>query len=67
MEQPEPDYEPTAAEVVTQVVRAIHALKDPAPEGAEHYRSGWDDGLEAAIDAAREAILGPGPTAQEEG
>lgn len=39
------------------VVRAIHALKTPPPPGSGHYRSGWDDGLEAAIDAARDAVL----------
>lgn len=35
-------------------VRAIHALRSPAPEGSEHYRSGWDTGLEAAMDAVRD-------------
>lgn len=38
--------------------RAIWALKSPAPPGSEHYRSGWDDGLEAAIDAIRDALGG---------
>lgn len=40
-------------------VRAIHALKSPPPEGSEHYRSGWDAGLEAAMDAVREAFDQP--------
>ncbi|MEU1450591.1 hypothetical protein, partial [Streptomyces mirabilis] len=32
-------------------------LKSPPPPGSQHYRSGWDDGLEAAMDAARDAVL----------
>ncbi|MFD9222050.1 hypothetical protein ACFWDI_19010 [Streptomyces sp. NPDC060064] len=47
-----------AGEVKRRVTRAIHALKSPAPDGSEHYRSGWDDGLEAAIDAARDCLEG---------
>ena len=39
------------------VVRAIFALKSPTPPGSEHYRAGWDDGVEAAMDAARDAVL----------
>lgn len=39
--------------IITRVTRAIHALKTPPPSGSPHYRSGWDDALEAAIDAAR--------------
>ncbi|MFD5491559.1 hypothetical protein ACFWH4_01120 [Streptomyces sp. NPDC127091] len=46
-----------AAGVAKRVTRAIFALKSPAPAGSEHYRSGWDDGLEAAIDAARDEVL----------
>lgn len=46
-----------ADELAKHVTRAIFALKSPAPPGSEHYRSGWDDGLEAAIDAARDAVL----------
>lgn len=47
-----------AAEAVAKhVARAIFALKSPQPPGSEHYRSGWDDGLEAAIDAARDELL----------
>jgi hypothetical protein len=46
-----------AAEVAKHVTRAIFALKSPVPPGSEHYRSGWDDGLEAAMDAARDAVL----------
>lgn len=38
-------------------VRAIHALKSPTPDGSRHYRSGWDDGLEAAMDAVRGMAL----------
>jgi hypothetical protein len=48
-----------AAELAKHVTRAIFALKSPAPPGSEHYRSGWDDGLDAAIDAAREAVDAP--------
>lgn len=33
------------------LTRAIFALKTPSPDGSKHYQSGWDDGLEAAIDA----------------
>lgn len=32
------------------LIRAIFALKTPSPDGSPHYQSGWDDGLEAAID-----------------
>ncbi|MFZ3592242.1 hypothetical protein [Streptomyces sp. BH104] len=46
------------AELVKRGLRAIHALKSPAPDGSQHYRSGWDDGLEAAIDAVREMVEG---------
>ena len=46
-----------AADVAQHVTRAIFALKSPAPAGSEHYRSGWDDGLEAAMDATRHAVL----------
>lgn len=52
--------EPTdraAEELAKHVARAIWALKSPAPSGSQHYRSGWDDGLEAAMDAARDAVL----------
>lgn len=38
--------------IIRRVVRAIHALKTPPPDGSPYYRSGWDDALEAAIDAA---------------
>lgn len=38
-----------------RIVRAIFGLKSPPPAGSQHYRSGWDDGLEAAIDAAKSA------------
>lgn len=46
-----------AAAVANQVTRAIYALKTPPPTGSEHYRSGWDTGLEAAADTARDAVL----------
>lgn len=36
------------------LTRAVFALKTPSPPGSEHYRSGWDDGLEAAIEAVAE-------------
>ena len=46
-----------AEEVAKHVTRAIFALKTPSPDGSTHYQSGWDDGLEAAMDAARDAVL----------
>lgn len=46
-----------AEELAKCVTRAIWALKSPPPPGSQHYRSGWDDGLEAAIDAARDEVL----------
>ncbi|MFF1684657.1 hypothetical protein [Streptomyces sp. NPDC058254] len=46
------------AELAKRSIRAIHALKSPVPAGSQHYRSGWDDGLEAAIDAVREMAEG---------
>jgi hypothetical protein len=39
-----------------RAVRAIHALKSPPPAGSRHYVSGFDDGLEAAIDAVKDAV-----------
>jgi len=45
-------------ELATRAIRAVHKLKSPAPSGSQHYRSGWDDGLEAAIDAIRTAAEG---------
>jgi hypothetical protein len=53
---PAPDQR-AAEELAKRVARAIWALKSPPPPGSEHYRSGWDDGLEAAIDAARDVVL----------
>lgn len=41
-----------------RAIRAVHKLKSPAPSGSQHYRSGWDDGLEAAIDAISSAAEG---------
>lgn len=41
-------------EVTKRAIRAIHALKSPVPEGSAHYQSGWDTGLEAAMDAVRD-------------
>jgi hypothetical protein len=38
-----------------RVVRAIFGLKAQPPSGSQRYRSGWDDGLEAAMDAAKNA------------
>lgn len=53
---------PDVAAVQQAATRAIHALKSPTPDGSRHYQSGWDDGLEAAIDAARDALEGPART-----
>jgi hypothetical protein len=47
----------SAEELAKRVTRAIFALKSPAPSGSEHYRAGWDDCLEAAMDAARDAVV----------
>lgn len=46
-----------AEELAKHVTRSIFALKTPSPDGSTHYQSGWDDGLEAAMDAARDAVL----------
>lgn len=46
-----------AETVATHVVRSLFALKVPSPDGSRHYQSGWDDGLEAAMDTARKAVL----------
>ncbi|MEU8840004.1 hypothetical protein AB0D97_12855 [Streptomyces roseus] len=46
------------AEGRTRGTRAIHALKRPDFAGAQYYRAGWDDGLDAAIDAVRDALDG---------
>ncbi|MYR84047.1 hypothetical protein GTY41_03585 [Streptomyces sp. SID685] len=54
---PAPATDPTAEEVAKHVTRAIFALKVPSPDGSQHYQSGRDDGLEAAMDAARDAVL----------
>lgn len=43
-------YWPAIAE---HFARKVHKLKDPAPAGSEHYRSGWDDAVEAAADTIR--------------
>lgn len=52
-----PSVDRAAEELAKHVTRAIFALKSPVPPGSEHYRSGWDDGLEAVMDAAREELL----------
>jgi hypothetical protein len=44
------------AELAKDVTRAVFALKTPPPDGSAHYQSGWDDALEAAMDAARSAL-----------
>lgn len=44
-------------ELAQHVTRSIFALKTPSPSGSGHYQSGWDDGLEAAMDTAKDAIL----------
>lgn len=43
-------------DLTKHLVRAVFALKTPSPDGSEHYRSGWDDGLEAAMDAVRDTV-----------
>ncbi|WP_228994355.1 hypothetical protein [Streptomyces sp. DH8] len=49
---------PDVVAIQQAATRAIHALKSPAPDGSRHYQSGWGDGLEAAIDAARDGVEG---------
>ena len=49
------------------ITRAIFALKTPSPGGSQHYQSGWDDGLEAAMDAARDAVLSVLPAPVDRG
>ncbi|GLP64265.1 hypothetical protein TUSST3_08850 [Streptomyces sp. TUS-ST3] len=44
-------------ELAKHVARSIFALKTPSPDGSKYYQAGWDDGLEAAMDAARDALL----------
>jgi hypothetical protein len=46
-----------AEAVAVYVVRSLFALKDPKPDGSKHYQSGWDDALEAAMDAAKSSVL----------
>lgn len=53
------------ADLVKHVTRSIFALKTPSPDGSKHYQSGWDDGLEAAIDAARDALVAVLPATTE--
>lgn len=50
---PTPESASRPADLLRAAVRAIHALKSPTPDGSPHYQSGWDDGLEAAMDAVR--------------
>lgn len=47
---------PTPEDLTRYLVRSVFALKTPSPDGSKHYQSGWDDGLEAAMDAIRQAI-----------
>jgi hypothetical protein len=49
-------------ELIKRLTRAIFALKDPPPVGSPYYQNGWDDGLEAAIDAVREELTGESTT-----
>lgn len=44
------------------VTRAIYALRNPPPDGSQHYQSGWDAGLDAAMETARDAIERHGDT-----
>lgn len=53
------------ADLVKHVTRSIFALKTPSPDGSKHYQSGWDDGLEAAMDAARDALVAVLPATTE--
>jgi len=50
----------TPEALAKHVTRSIFALKSPSPDGSQHYQSGWDDGLEAAMDAARDALMNIG-------
>lgn len=46
-----------AESLAAHVARALFALKMLSPDGSKHYQSGWDDGVEAAMDTARKAVL----------
>ncbi len=46
-----------AESLAAHVARSLFALKVPSPDGSKHYQSGWDDGVEAAMDTARKAVL----------
>ena len=51
----------TTAPLKQTLTRAIFALKDPMPPGSGHWQAGFDDGLDAAIDAvARVFDTAPG-------
>lgn len=41
-----------------QAVRDVFALTTQSVEGSEHYRSGWETGLSAAVDRIRETSDG---------
>lgn len=46
-----------AESLAAHVAGSLFALKMSPPDGSKHYQSGWDDGVEAAMDAARKAVL----------
>ncbi|MGC5534243.1 hypothetical protein [Streptomyces sp. SR-10] len=47
------------ASVERAATRAIFALKSPPPDGSAHFQSGWDAGLDAAIEAAQASVKEP--------
>jgi hypothetical protein len=34
-----------------EMARLAYTFKNPAPQGSEHYRSGWDDAIDTIFDA----------------
>ena len=52
---PVPQF-PTPEALTRYLVRSVFALKASSPDWSKRYQFGWNDGLEAAMDAIREAV-----------
>jgi hypothetical protein len=62
MTHPDPTpVDRTAASLARQVTRAIHD-KTPPRTQSDDYRLGWEEALDAAIDAARDVVAAAVPT-----